>query len=382
MLYLIPRVKVNYTFRDLMRALFVSERRYCARKECEKILSQFFGVESICLVPSGRCAIYELLVRLPQQKVVIPAYTCMAVVESVLLAKKDVVYCKTDSRSYNSNYIDCISANCIVLATHQYGMPCNIEEIANKCKEVGAVLVEDCATSMGTIVNGKRTGTFGDYAIVSFNSSKLINVPPSGGVLVGRNKEMIDEIKRNENWDTGNLLFKCKAIMKGLAYVVTKNRIVYKMYHYIKIDAKGKLQNTVHEKPIEQKNEMYSYRFSEWQATILLPQLKMLDCLMDKRKKIYAYYDRAIQNALIQKPIVDVNAVCCRYTIQVKKREDFYKKCVKKGVDMDFSHCFLACPESFKMEHMMAQKILNLPFYYDLSKKELEKIILVVNAIR
>ena len=108
---------------------------------------------------------------------------------------KEIVYSKTDEGSFNSGYLECIDSDSIVLATHQYGLPCNIEEIAAKCKEVGAVLIEDCATSMGTMVNGKKTGTFGDYAVVSFNASKLMNVPPFGGVLIGKDREMIERIE-------------------------------------------------------------------------------------------------------------------------------------------------------------------------------------------
>lgn len=379
---LIPRVKVNYTFSELLKSLFVSEKGQAACIECERILSGYFDGEYTCLTPSGRDAIYEVLVRLPQKKVIVPAYTCMAVVEAVLLANKEIVYCNTDAGTYNSSYIEDITPDSIVLATHQYGLPCNIEEIAQKCKEIGAKLIEDCATSLGTTVNGKQTGTFGDYAIVSFNSSKLLNVPPIGGVLVGKNKEMIERIKKEAEWKTSGLSFKCKALVRGLAYVLTKNEIIYKLFHYLTIDSKGKLQKTEHEKPAEQKTDSYSYRFAEWQAFILLKQLKRLENHFSKRKELFDYYDKTVTNPIVKKPIVNKNAVCCRYTIQVKNRKEFYKGCVKQGVDMDFSHCSLGCPISFTTEHEMANEILNLPFYYNLTEKEIRKVVKVVNSIQ
>ena len=51
---------------------------------------------------------------------------------------------------------------------------------------------------------------------------------------------------------------------------------------------------------------------------------------------------------------------------------------------MDFSHCNIGCPqnENYKTEHEMAKKVLNLPFYYELSEKEMEKVVEVVNSIR
>ncbi|MBR3744639.1 MAG: DegT/DnrJ/EryC1/StrS aminotransferase family protein [Bacteroidales bacterium] len=380
-LRLIPRIRVNYGFTDLIRAMFTGESKQSARQECEKVLSSFFDGEYVCLVPSARDAIYELLIRLPQKKVVLPAYTCIAVVEAVKLAGKEMIFCETDSITYNSSYLEAITPDCIVLATHQYGLPCNIEEIMAKCKETGAVLIEDCATSMGTTVNGKRTGTFGEYAMVSFNASKLINVPPVAGVLVSKNKDMVDLICKDAEWRPSDFLFKVKAMIRGLAYVMTKNTVIYKLFHYFAIGSKGKLQKTRHEKPAEKKTPLYSYRFAEWQAVILLRQLKRLEALFAKRRELYAYYDKNIHNPIVQKPIMDENAVCCRYAVQVNDQKAFYKECIKNGVDMDFSHIALGCPDSFEDEHRIASRILNLPYYYDLSRKEVEKIVNTVNHV-
>ena len=243
---LLPRVRVNYTLFDLCRALLTRENNTEKRKQCESIISEFYNDEYVCLTPSARDAIYEVLVRLPQKKVVVPAYTCIAVVEAVLLAGKDIVYSKTNTSTFNSDYIDDITSDCIVLATHQYGLPCNIEEIARKCKEMGAILIEDCATSMGTMVGGKKTGTFGDYAVVSFNASKLLNVPPFGGVLISKNKQMIDAIKASAEWKKPDLAFKVKGLVRGLAFVMTKNAYFYRLFHYLTIASKGKLQKTEH----------------------------------------------------------------------------------------------------------------------------------------
>lgn len=328
---LIPRVKVYYTFKDLLGCLFISERKDWHRKTCESILSSFFDGEKALLVPSARDGIYELLIRLPQKKVVIPAYTCIAVNEAVLLSGKEIVYSKTEEGSFNSGYQECIDSDSIVLATHQYGLPCNIEAIAAKCKEVGAVLIEDCATSMGKMVNGKKTGTFGDYAVVSFNASKLINVPPFGGVLIGKDEEMLTHIEREADWRKPDWKFKIKGLIRGAAFVATKNSVFYRLFHYLTIQSKGKFQKTEHEKPAEHKTALYSYRFSEWQAYILAKQLRNLGALFERRKELYRFYDEHITNPLLVKPAVCENAVCCRYAILAEQRDRFYQECVRQG---------------------------------------------------
>lgn len=379
---LIPRVRVNYNFADIVACVFVSGQKITYKENCESILSAFFECENVLLVPSARDGIYELLIRLPQKKVILPAYTCIAVNEAVLLSGKEIVYSKTEEGSFNSSYLECIDSDCIVLATHQYGMPCDIEAIIAKCKEVGAILIEDCATSMGTVVNGKKTGTFGDYAVVSFNASKLLNVPPFGGALISKDKQMIDDIKNNADWKKSNLSFKVKGLVRGLAFVITKNVYFYRLFHYLTIQSKGKTQKTEHEKPSEKKTALYSYWFSEWQAFILLKQLKRLNQIFEKRKELYQLYNEQIINPLVKKPIYNEDAVCCRYAILVEKRNEFYYKCVKQGVDMDFSHCSLGCPESYEEEHKMASQILNIPLNPNLTKKEVKKVIDVVNSIK
>lgn len=379
---LLPRVRVNYTMMDLIRACLVSEKKSERRAQCEQFFSDFYGGEYVCLTPSARDAIYEVLVRLPQKKVLVPAYTCIAVVEAVKLANKEIIFCETDSITYNANYVDKITTGCIVLATHQYGLPCDIEAIASKCKEVGAVLIEDCATSMGTTVSGKQTGTFGDFAVVSFNASKLLNVPPSGGILVSKNKEMIERIMKEADWKPSNFTFKLRSLVRGFAFVITKNKFTYRLFHYLTIESKGKLQKTEHEKPAERKTDLYSYAFTEWQASILYKQLMKLDEIFDCRKRLYLRYDKGVVNKRVQKPSLDKNAVCCRYAIQTENRNKFYRHCIANGVDMDFSHCSLGCPDYFKKEHEIADRILNLPFYINLSDKDVKKVIYVVNSIK
>ena len=379
---LIPRIKVNYSFIRLLKAVLVTEKRAIYREECKAILSNYYEGESVCLVPSARDAIYELITRLPQKKVVIPAYTCIAVNEAVLLAGKEIVYSRTDRETFNSDYLEYIESDTIVLATHQYGLPCKIEDITLKCKKTGAILIEDCATSMGTVVNGKKAGTFGDYAVVSFNASKLLNVPPFGGVLIGKNAEMLDRIEKEAEWKNSSISFKVKGLIRGAAFALTKNAVFYRVFHYLTIQSKGKIQKTEHEKPSEHKTALYSYRFSEWQAYILLKQLKCLNRLFEKRKELYRIYNEQIINPLVKKPICNEDAVCCRYAVLVEDRNEFYRKCVKLGVDMDFSHCSLGCPENYELEHKMASQILNIPFNTNLTKKEVSKVIEVVNSIK
>lgn len=231
------------------------------------------------------------------------------------------------------------------------------------------------------MVDGQLIGTFGDYAVVSFNASKMLTVPPFGGLLVGKNEQMIQDIEKTSEWKNGGISFKMNGLFRALVYILTENHFVYKCFHWLTIDRKGKLQRTEHENPSKVKTDMYKMRFSEWQAVFLMNQLKKLDDIIKRRKNIYAYYDKNIHNPLLKKPIFNENYVCCRYGVLVENRKSFYKACVQKGIDMDFSHCNICCPNCFVEEHEGSKHILNLPFYYKLSDKEMKKVVDVVNSI-
>lgn len=77
-----------------------------------------------------------------------------------------------------------------ILAIHLYGFCINdIEEIAHYAKSKNIILIEDVAQAIGTEINGKKAGTFGDFGIYSFHSHKNITTLGEGGMLLVNNKK-------------------------------------------------------------------------------------------------------------------------------------------------------------------------------------------------
>ena len=71
----------------------------------------------------------------------------------------------------------------VVVVANLYGVPAKLDEIKKICDEHNAILIEDAAESLGATLNGKQTGTFGKYNIISFNGNKIIT-GSSGGMLI------------------------------------------------------------------------------------------------------------------------------------------------------------------------------------------------------
>jgi len=81
-----------------------------------------------------------------------------------------------------------------VMVVHAFGHPCNMPEIVRICKKHDLFLVEDAAPSLGSHINGKMTGTFGDVGCFSFQGSKIITTN-EGGAFVTNNKNKFDFAK-------------------------------------------------------------------------------------------------------------------------------------------------------------------------------------------
>jgi dTDP-4-amino-4,6-dideoxygalactose transaminase len=75
----------------------------------------------------------------------------------------------------------------------------DIEKIAGYCKKNNIILFEDCAHSHGASWNGKKTGEWGDAGFYSFYATKTITTG-EGGMLVSKNKELIDYAKKYRNY--------------------------------------------------------------------------------------------------------------------------------------------------------------------------------------
>lgn len=141
-----------------------------------------------------------------------------------------------------------------VMVVHLYGICAHIEEIANICRKYNVPLIEDAAESLGTTYNGKYTGTFGDYGIISFNGNKIIT-SSGGGMLLVNTEDAEERAKKVLFW-------------------ATQARENAKWYQHEEIG--------------------YNYRMSNVVAGIGRGQLKVLDKRIEKKRYVYDYYEKHI----------------------------------------------------------------------------------------
>lgn len=66
-----------------------------------------------------------------------------------------------------------------------------ISQIARKYK---IPVIEDAAEALGSSINGKSCGTFGEYGVLSFNGNKIITTS-GGGMLIADNEKKIEKAR-------------------------------------------------------------------------------------------------------------------------------------------------------------------------------------------
>ena len=71
----------------------------------------------------------------------------------------------------------------VVIVVHLYGFTADMPEIMALATEHGLIVIEDAAQSIGTEIDGVKSGTFGDFGVFSLHSHKNITTLGEGGVL-------------------------------------------------------------------------------------------------------------------------------------------------------------------------------------------------------
>ena len=86
----------------------------------------------------------------------------------------------------------------LVVYVELYGFPGKVDQIKAICEKHGALLIEDAAEALGATLHGKPCGSFGDYAILSYNGNKIIT-GSSGGCLLTNENAVADQVRK---WST------------------------------------------------------------------------------------------------------------------------------------------------------------------------------------
>lgn len=223
-----------------------------------------------------------------------------------------------------------------ILATHVYGNPCDVLAIEVIAKKHGLKVIYDAAHCFGTTFKGKSIFEFGDISTTSFHATKLFHTV-EGGALFTKNKEVAHRISYMRNFGHNG-----QEAFWGIG-INGKNS---------EFHAAMGIANLKYAKEVLLKRKEQWLLYQEK----LSPKFNVLD-LIDLNGYNFAYFPIFFSNEseLIEKKnFLEANQIYCR--------RYFYPSLAKLKYTENETH--------FPISEDLSTKVLTLPLYHNLSRKE------------
>jgi len=167
----------------------------------EGMLADYIGRKYAVVFNSGTSALHAAMIAYgigQGDEVIVPSFTFVATANAALFVRARPVFADIEEETYGLDPAD-ISRKITpktkaIMPIHYGGCPCKIVEISRIAREHGLLLIEDAAESFGASIGGRKTGTFGECAILSFCSNKIITTG-EGGAVVTDSAEIYEKLK-------------------------------------------------------------------------------------------------------------------------------------------------------------------------------------------
>lgn len=175
-------------------------------RQFEAELSSYLEVENVAVVSSGFEALLLALkaLRLGPVKAVMPSYTYIATLNSIVQSHMHAVLCDIDSATFTMDVgkleellerdpdIGCI------VPVNVFGVPAEMKAIERLSEHYGVPVVYDNAHGFGTEYLSSRTTPGVAVEVFSLHATKTLPAI-EGGLAVSSDKKIIDEIRRLRN---------------------------------------------------------------------------------------------------------------------------------------------------------------------------------------
>jgi dTDP-4-amino-4,6-dideoxygalactose transaminase len=235
----------------------------------------------------------------------------------------------------------------VILPVHFGGMPCQLDNLKEICRQHNLTLIEDAAHAAGAMFCNKKIGTHSDAVCFSFHPVKNLAMPTGGAItLNGIDSGMHENTCKIRRW--------C-----GISD---------------RVGAKYDVSDLG-----------WNFYMNEFSAAIGIQQLKKLDIMNKRKYEIAQMYDEGI--SLDNKmPFVD-GCSYHLYWILVKNRDKFMKKMEDYGVETGIHYMpihkmsYYDSQKTLKVTEHIAKQIVSIPIHPNLSNSDVNKIITLVNKI-
>lgn len=174
--------------------------------EFENKWAELISSKRCLAVVNGTNALINALVQLGiggGDEVLVPPYTFIASVQSILQTGAMPVFVDTDPETFqiDHNLIEAkiTSRTKAIMPVHILGLPADMIKIMAIAKKHNLLVVEDACQAWLAEIDHKNVGTFGDAGCFSFQNSKNIPIG-EGGAIVSDDEEFMDRCYSYHNY--------------------------------------------------------------------------------------------------------------------------------------------------------------------------------------
>jgi dTDP-4-amino-4,6-dideoxygalactose transaminase len=155
--------------------------------ELEEKLKDYFGVKHFFFVNNGTIAIQIAIQALELKgEIITTPFSYVATTSSIVWEHAKPVFVDIDNQTLtlDAKKIEAaITKNTsAILATHVYGIPCDVEAIEAIAKKHDLKVIYDAAHAFGVKYKQKSVLNYGDISTLSFHATKLFHTVEGGGV--------------------------------------------------------------------------------------------------------------------------------------------------------------------------------------------------------
>ncbi|OYT28549.1 erythromycin biosynthesis sensory transduction protein eryC1 [Thermoplasmatales archaeon ex4572_165] len=323
-------------------------------EEFEQNFARFCNVKHAIGSSSGTSALHLALlaagIKSGDEIITVPN-TFIATTETIsqVQGRINFVDVKPDTALIDIDYLKkkITSKTRALIVVHLYGQMPDMKHIKEIADDHDLFLIEDAAQAHAAEWQGHQPGYYGDIATFSFFPAKNLGCYGDGGAVVTNNDDLAEHIR-----------------------LLLNHGRKQKYKHYI---------------------EGYNYRLDALQAAILNKKLQHLQGWTEKRRMHAAFYNKHLSEN-IKKPVEASNAkhVYYMYEIQAPKREELRNFLQKHGIHTGihypiplhlqpaYEHLKIE-KGSYPVSEHLADNILSIPMYPELTKDQLRYIVDHIN---
>lgn len=240
--------------------------------EVEKVLCDYTGAEYAVAVSNGTAALHCACIAAGigvGDEVIVTPMTFAASANCILYCGAKPVFADIEFGTYNidpESIKKHITPNTkAVIAVDFTGQAVKHTEIRAICDEFGLIFIEDAAHAIGTEYKGVKVGNLADLTTFSFHPVKTVTCG-EGGAILTNNKDLYQKL------------------VLAHAHGITHDDVL--------------MQEAPHEGPwyYEEVSLGYNYRMTDFQAALLISQMKKLEKFKQRRHEIVFKYNDAFKN--------------------------------------------------------------------------------------